>query len=231
MTATSTTSSRTRCSPVRVQDSPGRRQLRRQNPPPGTASIACSRRPLLANASTATALPRSAGMGLRSPTAARILASLPLRERGNIWVNRRCTRRGRPSPALASACRSRDEARAGSPDRDGVGVVGPDGRSQRSCMPESMRRWRCEQRDRVSHALRTHALRLERSVRGRRPRVSRRTEDIRRYLPESLMQATTDVEGRRFAWRINVSKSRAAHLRRCPSNSGDCDRQFLPQQV
>lgn len=182
---------------------------------------------------------RDGGVQTYADRLARILASLPLRERGSIWVNLDDVR-GEDGRLLRLPQRveAAMEAR-GWFIADRVtwvkALVGPDGRSQGSCMPESIRRWRCGDNatESLTRFVRTRFAWSDLCAVGV-PRVSRRTEDIRRYLPESLMRATTDVEGRQRlnAWRINVSKSRAAHYATMPVELAEIAiASSCPQQV
>ena len=182
---------------------------------------------------------RGGGAGKYAERLARILTSLPLRERASIWVNLDDVRGDdgrllRLPQRLEAAMETRGWFVA---ERVAwvKALVGPDGRGVGSCMPESIRRWRCNDNafEFVTRFTRSTSAWSDLCAVGV-PRVSRKTKDIRRYLPESLMRATTDVEGRQRlnAWRINVSKSRAAHYATMPIELAELAiASSCPQQV
>jgi site-specific DNA-methyltransferase (adenine-specific) len=182
---------------------------------------------------------RGGSAGKYAERLARILTSLPLRERASIWVNLDDVRGDdgrllRLPQRLEAAMETRGWFVA---ERVAwvKALVGPDGRGVGSCMPESIRRWRCNDNafEFVTRFTRSTSAWSDLCAVGV-PRVSRKTEEIRRYLPESLMRATTDTEGRQRlnVWRINVSKSRAAHYATMPIELAEIAiASSCPQQV
>lgn len=166
---------------------------------------------------------RGGSVGKYAGRLARILTSLPLRDRASIWVNLDDVRGDdgrllRLPQRLEAAMEARGWFVA---DRITwvKAVVEPSGRSAGSCMPESIGRWRCGDNatESVTRFVRSRYAWSDLCAVGV-PRASCEEGKIKRYLPESLMRATTDVQGRLRinAWRINISKSRAAHYAPMP---------------